>query len=51
MSGPATANYDARWGYREFDAERYERRRYGGLDQGLGNSGLGDHRHGLRRQE
>jgi SAM-dependent methyltransferase len=29
MSEPAAANYDARWGYREFDAERYERRRYG----------------------
>jgi SAM-dependent methyltransferase len=35
MPGPATANYDARWGYRAFDAERYERRRYGGLVRGL----------------
>jgi len=31
MPAPAVANYDARWGYREFDAARYERRRYGGL--------------------
>ncbi|HYR95256.1 MAG TPA: class I SAM-dependent methyltransferase [Candidatus Binatus sp.] len=31
MPAPATADYDARWGYREFDARRYERRRYGGL--------------------
>lgn len=29
MSAPATAEYDARWGYRAFDARRYERRRYG----------------------
>jgi SAM-dependent methyltransferase len=29
MAEPAAADYDARWGYREFDAERYERRRYG----------------------
>jgi SAM-dependent methyltransferase len=29
MPEPAAAEYDARWGYREFDAERYERRRYG----------------------
>jgi 2-polyprenyl-6-hydroxyphenyl methylase/3-demethylubiquinone-9 3-methyltransferase len=26
-----TAQYDARWGYRRFDARRYERRRYGGF--------------------
>jgi SAM-dependent methyltransferase len=32
---PATADYDARWGYRHFDAERYERRRYGGFVRGL----------------
>ena len=25
------ANYDARWGYRRFDARRYEARRYGGV--------------------
>jgi SAM-dependent methyltransferase len=25
------AQYDARWGYRSFDARRYEQRRYGGL--------------------
>lgn len=25
------ASYDARWGYRHFDARRYEARRYGGL--------------------
>jgi SAM-dependent methyltransferase len=31
MPGPATASYDARWGYRALDARRYERRRYGGL--------------------
>ncbi len=31
MPAPATADYDARWGYRELDARRYERRRYGGL--------------------
>ena len=35
MPAPATADYDARWGYREFDARRYERRRYGGLVRGL----------------
>jgi SAM-dependent methyltransferase len=29
MPEPAEAYYDARWGYRTFDAERYERRRYG----------------------
>jgi SAM-dependent methyltransferase len=27
---PAEARYDARWGYRAFDARRYEARRYGG---------------------
>src|SRR2546428_773855 len=27
---PVTLDYDARWGYRQFDARRYERRRYGG---------------------
>jgi SAM-dependent methyltransferase len=26
-----SAHYDARWGYRDFDARRYEARRYGGL--------------------
>jgi SAM-dependent methyltransferase len=31
MAVPAVADYDARWGYRHFDAERYERRRYGGV--------------------
>lgn len=35
MSAPETADYDARWGYRHFDAERYERRRYGGLVRSL----------------
>ena len=35
MPAPATADYDARWGYRDFDARRYERRRYGGLIRGL----------------
>ena len=35
MPAPATADYDARWGYRHFDARRYERRRYGGLVRGL----------------
>ena len=25
------AQYDARWGYRSFDARRYEARRYGGI--------------------
>jgi SAM-dependent methyltransferase len=35
MSAPETAEYDARWGYRHFDAERYERRRYGGLVRSL----------------
>jgi SAM-dependent methyltransferase len=35
MSAPETADYDARWGYRQFDAERYERRRYGGVVRSL----------------
>ena len=30
MPASATADYDARWGYRALDARRYERRRYGG---------------------
>jgi SAM-dependent methyltransferase len=30
VGAPATADYDARWGYRQLDARRYERRRYGG---------------------
>ncbi len=29
MAEPVLEHYDARWGYRHFDAERYERRRYG----------------------
>jgi 2-polyprenyl-3-methyl-5-hydroxy-6-metoxy-1,4-benzoquinol methylase len=29
MPATETADYDARWGYRQFDARRYERRRYG----------------------
>jgi len=29
MTQPVAGDYDARWGYRHFDAERYERRRYG----------------------
>ena len=29
MAEPVAGDYDARWGYRAFDAERYERRRYG----------------------
>lgn len=28
---PESAHYDARWGYRHFDARRYEARRYGGF--------------------
>jgi SAM-dependent methyltransferase len=35
MPAPVTADYDARWGYRHFDAHRYERRRYGGLVRAL----------------
>lgn len=31
MPEPAVADYDARWGYRQFDARRYEARRYGGV--------------------
>src|SRR6516165_10751232 len=31
MPAPATADYDARWGYRTLDARRYERRRYGSV--------------------
>jgi SAM-dependent methyltransferase len=29
MAEPVAERYDARWGYRKLDAERYERRRYG----------------------
>lgn len=29
MAEPVAGRYDARWGYRALDAERYERRRYG----------------------
>jgi len=29
MAEPVAEHYDARWGYRKLDAERYERRRYG----------------------
>ena len=29
MPASATADYDARWGYRKLDARRYEQRRYG----------------------
>jgi len=29
MAEPVAGRYDARWGYRTLDAERYERRRYG----------------------
>lgn len=29
MPATETADYDARWGYRKFDAKRYEERRYG----------------------
>ena len=31
MAAPAAARYDARLGYQNFDARRYERRRYGGF--------------------
>jgi SAM-dependent methyltransferase len=31
MAEPVAEHYDARWGYRHLDAERYERRRYGSL--------------------
>jgi len=42
MLVPVSADYDARWGYRDFDARRYERRRYGGFVRGL-NLRLLDH--------
>jgi len=35
MAEPAVAYYDARWGYRDFDARRYEERRYGSLGRRL----------------
>jgi SAM-dependent methyltransferase len=35
MTQPVAGDYDARWGYRHFDAERYERRRYGGWGRRL----------------
>src|SRR4029453_9520624 len=35
MAKPVAEHYDARWGYRHFDAERYERRRYGGWGRRL----------------
>jgi SAM-dependent methyltransferase len=35
MTQPVAGDYDARWGYRHFDAERYERRRYGGIGRRL----------------
>lgn len=35
MPATETAEYDARWGYRTFDARRYERRRYGSLTRRL----------------
>src|SRR5262245_2441193 len=35
MAEPVAEHYDARWGYRHFDAERYERRRYGGIGRRL----------------
>ena len=35
MAEPVAEHYDARWGYRHFDAERYERRRYGGFGRRL----------------
>src|SRR5438445_457585 len=38
---PATLDYDARWGYRQFDARRYERRRYGGAIRRLNHRPLG----------
>jgi 2-polyprenyl-3-methyl-5-hydroxy-6-metoxy-1,4-benzoquinol methylase len=56
MPAPATADYDARWGYRELDARRYERRRYGGpvrtlnlrlLERALGRALAGVARGGL----
>ena len=35
MPATETAEYDARWGYRTFDARRYERRRYGTVTRRL----------------
>jgi SAM-dependent methyltransferase len=35
MAEPVAEHYDARWGYRHFDAERYERRRYGSAGRRL----------------
>src|SRR5262245_21057846 len=35
MAEPVAGHYDARWGYRKLDAERYERRRYGSLGRRL----------------
>ena len=35
MPATETADYDARWGYRRFDARRYERRRYGSFTRRL----------------
>ena len=35
MPATETADYDARWGYRQFDARRYERRRYGSFTRRL----------------
>jgi len=35
MAEPVAEHYDARWGYRKLDAERYERRRYGSLGRRL----------------
>jgi SAM-dependent methyltransferase len=35
MAEPVAGRYDARWGYRTLDAERYERRRYGSAGRRL----------------
>ena len=35
MAEPVAQHYDAPWGYRKLDAERYERRRCGSLGRGL----------------
>jgi len=35
MAEPVAEHYDARWGYRKLDAERYERRRYGSFGRRL----------------
>ena len=35
MAEPVAEHYDAPWGYRKLDAERYERRRCGSLGRGL----------------